>query len=241
MAVLWDKWRIFLIKWDSRAGHHEVARKTGSLSKSILGLCYQNISYETSSLNLTSRKIIFRLLLKAYFKNRLYFKAPDVEGFFCQIFLILRTCERKNLYFWDQLELIAKKRLKRHLWMHTSSAKTKLNRLDVGGTVMWKIPLSFFLLHHSMYCTAWWPFPTFWTFFDLAAGLLIVKHVVCRRKKVFISGTLCVPCTFRFLESDVSHFRCCGFQPLSHYARWLKVGIICLKLKELTCACLRVA
>ena len=33
-GVLWDlcKWRIFLIKWDSRAGHHEVARKTGSWS-----------------------------------------------------------------------------------------------------------------------------------------------------------------------------------------------------------------
>ena len=64
-------------------------------------LSYENKTYETSSLNLTSRiKGILKAnhisaLLNANFKNRLYWQAFDQEGF-CQVFPILRTSKTKN-------------------------------------------------------------------------------------------------------------------------------------------------
>ena len=121
-SLLWDlcRWRIFLIKWDSRACHHEVSRKTGSLSKSVTGLCYQNRSYETSSLNLTSNeKDRWELILKTDCIKKHLTKKKFVR--FSQFFELRKVKILPKLYFWDKMMAETK-------W-------TRLNRVDVRRVV----------------------------------------------------------------------------------------------------------
>ena len=73
---------------------------------------------------------------------------------------------------------------------------------------------------------------TIWTFFIfnflnvLWFGDRLAYYKTCRllgKKRTFYHHILYMSCTVRFLETDFSHFPYCGFQTLSHVARWLNI------------------
>ena len=70
-----------------------------------------------------------------------------------QFFELPKITIWSTVYFWDDSELSARKRIKAHLWMPTSSAKNKtVNRLDVRRSSDVKKFLFLFFFLHTIYC-----------------------------------------------------------------------------------------
>ena len=139
------------------------------------------------------------------FKNQLYWKAFDQEGF-SHGFPILRTSIGKNFVNCIFLRWLGFQCEKEYGCLQ-AVRRIKLNRLDVRRAVMWKIPLFFCTLSIVLYCML-----TIWTFLHFQ----FLKHsLICRQELRYII----MPWTVTFLETSVLHFSYCVFQTLSHDAR----------------------
>ena len=131
------------------------------------------------------------------FKNQLYWKAFDQEGF-SHGFPILRTSKGKNFVNCIFLRWLGFQCEKENGCLQ-AVRRIKLNRLDVRRAVMWKISLFLYTIHcivlhvnHMNFLT----FPIFETFFDLPTGTPIHYNAMnsyVSRNKCLSFLLLCLP------------------------------------------------
>ena len=162
------------------------------------------------------RQIIFQLLLKAYFKNWFYWKAPDREGF-CQVILLPQTSERKNFAKSVFLRWVGVDGEKETQTTSMDAYKQRKDQTQsfrrwASSDVKHSSFFFSFALSIVLYGTL-----TIWTFFCFQ---FFERSLICR-KTVTIKHSLSQKKLFYLrLITYVSHLPVCGLQTLSHDASW---------------------